>query len=208
MTRLLPLAILLTSILAAPALAGTASLGTAAERSGFHTTGRFDEVIALCDRFQKTYPMAVRCIEFGRTPEGRPMLALVASRSGALNARQAHDSAAAVQHGGGGRVPHGEQRVEFALEAAVNVPAQVGLHAAFHEEARDERHQRDDERHRDEKSPLEPLCAVARGGSPVAHGKSTFCVVPAFTSTVRSKIFVLLTHAFSLCRPGGTPVSR
>jgi len=65
------------------------SLGTVAERSGFRKTGRYDEVIALCAAFRKSYPKAVRCIEFGRTPEGRPMLALIASRSGSLTAADA-----------------------------------------------------------------------------------------------------------------------
>ena len=46
-------------------------------------------MIALCAAFQKAYPGAVRCIDFGRTPEGRPMKALVASRTGALTAPEA-----------------------------------------------------------------------------------------------------------------------
>ncbi|WP_211444713.1 M14 family metallopeptidase [Collimonas humicola] len=66
------------------------SLSTVAERSGFQKTGRYEEVIALCAAFQKTYPKQVRCTEFGRTPEGRPMLALIVSRSGALSAAEAH----------------------------------------------------------------------------------------------------------------------
>ncbi len=65
------------------------SLGTVAERSGFQDTGRYSEVVALCPAFQKAYPAQVRCIEFGRTPEGRPMLALIASRTGALTAEAA-----------------------------------------------------------------------------------------------------------------------
>ncbi|MET3137319.1 hypothetical protein AAKU61_001673 [Undibacterium sp. GrIS 1.2] len=65
------------------------NLTTLSERSGFVKTGRYDEVIALCAEFQKAYPTAVRCIEFGRTPEGRPMLALIASRTGALTATEA-----------------------------------------------------------------------------------------------------------------------
>lgn len=64
-------------------------LTTAAERSGFQNTGRYDEVVALCARFQKAYPKAVRCFEYGRTPEGRPMLALAVSRTGALTPAQA-----------------------------------------------------------------------------------------------------------------------
>lgn len=66
------------------------ALSTAAERSGFELTGRFDEVERLCAAFQQAYPAAVRCTTFGRTPEGRPMLALVASRSGALTPAAAH----------------------------------------------------------------------------------------------------------------------
>lgn len=73
---------------AAPAPAGSAAtdatLVTEAERSGFLRTGRYAEVIALCDAFAARHPDAVRCIDFGTTPEGRPMKALVASRSGAL----------------------------------------------------------------------------------------------------------------------------
>jgi len=65
------------------------TLVTVAERSGFQQTGRYDEVIALCAEFAKAYPASVRCITFGTTPQGRPMKALVASRSGALDAAAA-----------------------------------------------------------------------------------------------------------------------
>ena len=74
---------------AALAAAPSPSLSTIAERSGFQNTGRYDEVVDLCARFQKAYPKQVRCFEFGRTPEGRPMLALAVSRTGALTAEQA-----------------------------------------------------------------------------------------------------------------------
>lgn len=57
-------------------------LTTISERSGFQTTGRYDEVIKLCGEFQKAYPKQVKCIEFGRTPEGRPMLALIVNGKG------------------------------------------------------------------------------------------------------------------------------
>jgi hypothetical protein len=63
------------------ALAAPEPLSTVAERSGFLRTGRYDEVIALCDAFAKRYPGVVNCIDFGVTPEGRPMKALVASRA-------------------------------------------------------------------------------------------------------------------------------
>lgn len=72
-----------------PAAAAQPALSTLAERSGFLKTGRYDEVIRLCAAFQKAHPDAVRCIDFGRTPEGRPLKALVVSRSGALTPRAA-----------------------------------------------------------------------------------------------------------------------
>lgn len=61
-----------------------AQVETVAEQSGFLRTGRYAEVARLRAAFAGAFPDAVRCTEFGRTPEGRPMLALVASRSGAL----------------------------------------------------------------------------------------------------------------------------
>ena len=80
---------LFASPLAAAAPDPLSTLSTVAERSGFQRTGRYDEVAQLCGAFQKVYPKAVRCFEFGRTPEGRPMLALAVSRSGALDAADA-----------------------------------------------------------------------------------------------------------------------
>src|SRR4249919_1954797 len=77
-------------LLTGNALAAVGPLTTVAEQSGFQRTGRYAEVIALCDAFARAYPKAVRCIDFGRTPEGRPMKALVASRSGALTPEAAN----------------------------------------------------------------------------------------------------------------------
>jgi hypothetical protein len=65
------------------------SLQTVAERSKFQRTGRYDEVIRLCPQYQRTWPDAVRCTQFGTSPEGRPMFAMVVSRSGALTPEQA-----------------------------------------------------------------------------------------------------------------------
>src|SRR5690606_21594953 len=64
-------------------------LTTVAERSGFVQTGRYAEVVELCGAFAGRYPDAVRCIDFGTTPEGRPMKALVATRTGAFTPEQA-----------------------------------------------------------------------------------------------------------------------
>jgi hypothetical protein len=61
------------------------ALRTAAEQSGFVRTGRYDEVERLCVAFAAAYPDAVRCRNFGTTPEGRPQLVLVATRSGVFD---------------------------------------------------------------------------------------------------------------------------
>jgi hypothetical protein len=66
-----------------------AALTTHAERSGFAETGRYDEVVALCAAFARHHPDAVRCDRFGTSPEGRPMLALVATRTGAFTPQAA-----------------------------------------------------------------------------------------------------------------------
>ena len=98
MTRRLPCVALLAALSAAfaaaaapPAPPPAAPLTTAAERSGFIRTGRYDEVIALCEAFARHYPEAVRCSEFGTTPEGRPMKLLVVSTAGALTPEAARE---------------------------------------------------------------------------------------------------------------------
>lgn len=60
------------------------ALLTHAEQTQFRETGRYAEVIALCTALQQAYPKAARCIEFGRSPQGRPLQALIVSTSGAL----------------------------------------------------------------------------------------------------------------------------
>jgi hypothetical protein len=82
-------ALLLALLAAVPLTHAAPALTTVSERSGFQHTGRYDEVIKLCAGFQKAYPNDVKCIEFGRTPEGRPMLALVATRTGAMTPQAA-----------------------------------------------------------------------------------------------------------------------
>jgi hypothetical protein len=73
---------------AATTSAPPTALETVAEQSKFLRTGRYDEVQRLCAAYARTWPDLVKCVEFGRTPEGRPMLALVASRSGALDPKE------------------------------------------------------------------------------------------------------------------------
>lgn len=57
-------------------------LSTVAERSEWQRTGRYDEVLRLCDAFAKAYPGRARCQKFGVTPEGRAMVAIVAGDKG------------------------------------------------------------------------------------------------------------------------------
>lgn len=88
------LALLLASIspqvFATPATpAAAVGLTTEGERSGFVRTGRYDELRPLIARFVQAYPQAVRMEEFGVSPEGRPMLAMVVSRTGVLSADDA-----------------------------------------------------------------------------------------------------------------------
>lgn len=80
-------------IVSTPAALAAPALSTVSEQSGFTRTGRYEEVIALCDAFAKAHPKSVRCFDFGTTPQGRPMKALVASTSGVL------DPASARQRG-------------------------------------------------------------------------------------------------------------
>src|SRR5215813_8429522 len=74
-------------------LAAALPLTTVAERSNDRETGRYDEVISLCRDFERVFPGKARCTPFGTTPEGRPMLAIVASADGVL------DPAAAKKRG-------------------------------------------------------------------------------------------------------------
>ena len=82
-------ALLLALLAALPLSHAAPDLTTVSERSGFQATGRYDEVIKLCGEFQKAYPKQVKCIEFGRTPEDRPMLALVVTNTGAFTPQAA-----------------------------------------------------------------------------------------------------------------------
>ena len=79
-------ALLLALLSAIPLSHAAADLTTVAERSGFLRTGRYDEVVKLCAAFQHAYPKQVRCIDFGTTPQGRAMKALIVTRSGAMTA--------------------------------------------------------------------------------------------------------------------------
>ena len=53
------------------------------ERSHFVQTGDYAETVAFCRALAKGSP-AARVITYGTTPEGRPMVALLVSKAGAL----------------------------------------------------------------------------------------------------------------------------
>ncbi len=85
----------LAALVAVPVAAGPsqapAELETVAEASGFERTGRYDEVERLCAGFVARWPGRARCLEFGRTPEGRPLLAVAASDDGVLDPASARE---------------------------------------------------------------------------------------------------------------------
>jgi hypothetical protein len=89
-------AALLALALAAPPDA----LLTTAERSGFARTGRYEEAVHLCRALAKARPASARCLEFGRTPEGRPLVALVASAEGRLTPARARGRPVVLFQGG------------------------------------------------------------------------------------------------------------
>ena len=97
---------LLLLIAAVPAAASPPGdppdLATVAERSGFARTGRYDEVERLCAAYAARWPEQVRCLEFGRTPENRPMLALAASGDGVLDPQAARERGRPVVYFQGG----------------------------------------------------------------------------------------------------------
>jgi len=66
----------------------SSKLTTLAEQSNFRQTGRIEEVERLSRELAATWPEAVRSIEYGRSVEGRPLRALLVSRTGALTAEQ------------------------------------------------------------------------------------------------------------------------
>ena len=62
------------------------------ERSGFLETGRYQEAVDYCRRLAKANRSA-RVVEYGKSPEGRPMIALLISESGDFDAHRMTSSA-------------------------------------------------------------------------------------------------------------------
>jgi hypothetical protein len=82
-----------------PALALVAACGGAAppaavpvleaERSQLLRTGDHAEAVAMCDALAARYPGTARCDHFGVSPEGRALVALIASADGVLTPERA-----------------------------------------------------------------------------------------------------------------------
>ncbi len=79
----------LLPLLPTKALARDLSLSTLAEQSEFRKTGRYDEMVALCEAFAHRWPQQARCFDFGISPEGRAMKALAVSNRGLLTPQSA-----------------------------------------------------------------------------------------------------------------------
>lgn len=69
--------------------AQNAPLRTHGERSAYRETGRYEEVIALCNAFAQRHPKRIRCRDFGRSPEGRPLKSLIVTGTGVFDAKTA-----------------------------------------------------------------------------------------------------------------------
>jgi Zinc carboxypeptidase len=62
---------------------------TTGERTGFTSTGRYQESVALCRAIAVEDPRRARCLTWGTTPEGRELVMLVLSQDGVFGAQQA-----------------------------------------------------------------------------------------------------------------------
>jgi len=80
--RMLPLLALL-------AMTPPSPLTTHAERTNFVESGRADEIDGFARAFPRRFPGKVRAVQFGITPEGRPLWAFAASANGALTPERA-----------------------------------------------------------------------------------------------------------------------
>jgi len=101
-TALLVFGMLSLSSAISEAAVNPTALQTVAERSGYKRTGRYDEVEKLCPAYEAAWPQFVKCAEFGRTPEGRPLLALIVSKTGVLTPEQAREKNIPVMVAQGG----------------------------------------------------------------------------------------------------------
>ncbi|HEY6006366.1 MAG TPA: M14 family zinc carboxypeptidase [Anaeromyxobacter sp.] len=64
-------------------------LSTTAEKTAFERTGRYEEAVRLCKDLERAHPRTARCFTYGKTPEGRDLVALAASADGLVRPLQA-----------------------------------------------------------------------------------------------------------------------
>jgi hypothetical protein len=63
---------------------------TPAERSAFRTTPSYADTLGYLERLQKEAPGQVRLETYGVSPQGRPMMAVIASKDGIFTPEQVH----------------------------------------------------------------------------------------------------------------------
>jgi len=105
-------------------------LSTLAEQSGFRQTGRLDEVEALCAAFAARWPDAVCSFVYGQSAEGRPMRALLVSRTGALTSQALRERKIPLLMLQGGIHPgesDGKDAGFIALRELLDAPAEPDL---------------------------------------------------------------------------------
>ena len=105
------------------------TLLTTAERSDFIHTARYEEAERLCAAYASRWPEAARCIDFGTTPEGRTLRALIVTRSGALTAAALREKNVPVLAWQGGihpGEPDGKEAGFMVLREMLTAPAATG----------------------------------------------------------------------------------
>ena len=103
-----------------------------------------------------------------------------------VNARLAHERAATLRERGVPHLLHAMQRGELALKLPLQGVLHLGGDPALREIQPRRGDPRDHHHHRRQQSAAK------------AHGKSTRRVAPFFSSTGRSSVVLLLTHALSM----------
>jgi hypothetical protein len=78
---------------------------TLAEKTGWKKTGRYQEAVELAEKFERAFPGKVKVTRFGQSPEGRPMIALIASGDGLFDPAKVRESKRPVMFFQGGIHP-------------------------------------------------------------------------------------------------------
>lgn len=84
-------AVLIASAIALPVSASEMGFELIAEASQFERTGDLETVYANCRKLADQHSKHARCFQFATSPQGRPLMAVVANREGVLTAKGAAD---------------------------------------------------------------------------------------------------------------------